>query len=143
MFESSRYSSVGGFHMGKARTDRNGYTREQALVQENRLLKRQVSALRKQLARLDLDRYDVIKDMIQECYKEGKTEEGKEILESLKKTWACDKCADGYMEIFVFNRGPDTIYYRICSNTPNCSNRTKAKTYTPAVKGIMRKDKNE
>lgn len=128
--------------MGKARTDRNGYTREQRLIQENRMLKRQVSSLRKQIARIDLDRYDSVKEMIQEHYKEGKEEQGKEILENLKKSWACRECEDGYLEIFVFNRGSDTIYYRICSNAPGCINRTKAQTYTPTVKGIMRKDKN-
>lgn len=129
--------------MGKARTDRYGYTREQALIQENRTLKRQVSSLRKQIARIDLDRYDAVKEMIQENYKEGKEEEGREILENLKKSWGCRECEDGYLEIFVFNRGKDTIYYRICSNAPACMNRTKAKIYTPTVKGIMRKEKDE
>lgn len=129
--------------MGKARTDRHGYTREQRLIQENRLLKRQVSSLRKQLARIDLDRYDTVREMIEEHYKEDKEEAGKEILENLKKSWACHKCADGYLEIFIFNKGSSTIYYRICSNAPACMHRTKAKTYTPSVKGIIRKEKDE
>ena len=77
--------------MGKARTDRYGHTREQKLIQENRLLKRQVSSLRKQLARIDLDRYDAVKEMIQEHYKEDRAEEGREILENLKKSWICHK----------------------------------------------------
>lgn len=129
--------------MGKARTDRHGYTREQRLIQENRVLKRQISSLRKQIARIDLDRYDSVKEMIQEHYTEDKEEQGREILENLKKSWACRECADGYLEIFVFNKGKSTIYYRICSNAPACMNRTKSQEYTPTVKGIMRKGKDE
>jgi cell division septum initiation protein DivIVA len=143
MLESSRHSPKGDASMGKSRTDKYGNTREQSLIQENRTLKRMISSLRKQLARLDVDRINIAKEVIQECYKEGKEEEGKEILENLKKIWTCHKCQEGHMEIFIFNRGPDTIYYRICSNAPNCLHRTKAKIYTANVKGIMRKDKNE
>lgn len=129
--------------MGKARTDRNGYTREQRLIQENRMLKRQISSLRKQIARIDLDRYDSVKEMIQEHYKEGREEEGKEILENLRKSWTCHKCDEGYLEIFTYNVGEHTFYYRICSNAPHCRNRTKPQKYAPTVKGIMRKYKDE
>jgi hypothetical protein len=129
--------------MGKARTDKYGQTREQALIKENRVLKRQVQSLRKTLARIDLDRYDTVKEMIEQHYTDGREKQGKEILENLKKSWRCYKCDDGYLEIFVFNRGQDTIYYRICSNAPACMNRTKPQTYTPSVKGIMRKDQDE
>src|SRR5258708_3230855 len=115
--------------MGKARTDRNGYTREQRLKGENDKLKRQIASLRKQIARLDLDRYDTIKNLIQEHYTEDREEQGKAILESLKKTWACHDCDTGYLENFVYNRGGETCYYRICSNAPNCLNRTTSKVY--------------
>ena len=129
--------------MGKARTDRYGNTKEQSLLRENQALKRQISSLRKQLARIDLDRYDTVKEMIQEHYQEDRAEEGKEILENLKRSWLCHKCEGGYLEIFVLNRGTDTIYYRICSNAPVCMHRTKPQIYTPGVKGIMRKTKDE
>lgn len=126
--------------MGKARTDKHGYTREQRLFHENQKLKRQVSSLRKQLARIDLDRYDTIKDMIEEHYQEDRAEEGKIILEILKKQWACNDCQEGTMEIYVYNRAGGTFYYRICSNAPDCTNRTLAKPYIASdVKGIMRK----
>ena len=127
--------------MGKARTNSRGYTKEQALIQENRILKRQISSLRKQLARLDLDRYDMVREMIQDHCKEDKKQQGKEILESIKKTWACRECEDGTMEIYIYNRGPETFYYRICSNAPTCMNRTLAKPYTPTVKGVIREEK--
>lgn len=127
--------------MGKARTDRNGYTREQKLVNENKKLKQAISQLRKQLARIDLDRYDTVKEMIQEHYQEEKAEQGQQILDNLKEAWKCNGCGMGHLEIFVYNRGDTTYYYRICSEAPNCVNRTKSKPYTPNVKGIIRKSK--
>jgi hypothetical protein len=124
--------------MGKARTDKHGYTREQRLHEENQQLKRQISSLRKQIARLDLDRFDVVKELIEEHYQEDKALEGKAILDKLKKSWACRECADGHLEIFVHNRGGEPWYYRVCSNAPECGNRTKSQPYTPQVKGILR-----
>jgi hypothetical protein len=115
------------------------YTREQRLIKENRQLKQQVAQLRKQLARLDLDRYDHIREAIEEhCEeREEKRWEGKEILESLKHQWKCkiDNCP-GFLEIFLFNKVNSTYYYRQCNC---CSNRTKSKKYDPStVKGIMK-----
>ena len=127
--------------MGKARTNARGFTMEQQLKQENQQLKRQVASLRKQLARLDLDRFGVVQEMIEENYQGAKAEEGQTILKSLKKTWACHQCADGIMEIFVYNRGDRTLYYRICSNAPGCMNRTLPQSHHPGIKGIVRKDK--
>ena len=126
--------------MGKARTDKHGNTKEQRLFNENERLKRQISSLRKQLARIDLDRYSTVRDMIEEHYQEDKLATGREILDNLKKQWACKECADGHLEIFIYNRSNATYYYRICSNAPDCSNRTLAQPYTAAnVKGIIRK----
>jgi hypothetical protein len=128
--------------MGKARINSRGYTLEQQLKKENQQLKQQISQLRKQLARVDLDRYDTVKEIIEQHYQQEKAEQGKEILENLKKTWACTECGDGHLEIFIYNRGNETFYYRICSNAPGCMNRTKSQKYDPtAVKGIIRKDK--
>lgn len=129
--------------MGKARIDKYGRTREQKLVQENRTLKRLVNSLRKQLARLDVDRIDIAKEVIMEQYQQEKAQEGKEILENLKKVWACSECEDGHLEIFIYNKLGDTYYYRVCSNAPKCHNRTLPKLYTPNVKGIMRKTYEE
>ena len=127
--------------MGKARIDKHGRTREQKLLQENQALKRQISSLRKVISRFDLDRYETIKDLISEHCQEDKAEEGKQILENLKKIWACKNCLDGYLEIFIYTRGGETHYYRICSNSPGCMNRTKSQPYTPQIPGIIRKDK--
>lgn len=111
----------------------------QIVKRENDKLKRQISGLRKQIARLDLDRYDIIKDMIQEHYQDDRAEQGEQILDNLKKTWACNVCADGHLEIFIYNRAGETYYYRICSNAPDCSHRTKSQPYITSVKGIIRK----
>ena len=127
--------------MGKARTNSRGFTMEQRLKQENQQLKKEVASLRKQLAHLDLDRLGVVQEMIEENYQGAKAEEGQTILKSLKKSWACHECADGTMEIFTYNRGDKTFYYRICCNAPGCINRTLPQVYHPGIKGIMRKDK--
>ena len=130
--------------MGKARTDKNGHTREQKLLHENQQLKKQISSLRKQLARIDLDRYSTVRDMIEEHYQEDKLETGREILENLRKQWACNVCHNGHLEIFVYNRAGQTHYYRICSNAPDCTNRTLSKPYDAAnVAGIMRKSSED
>lgn len=121
--------------MGRARTDRHGFTREQKLLQENQKLKRQISALRKQLARVDLDRYDVVKDIIEQHYQEEKAEKGKEILENLKQIWKCKECEEGYLEIKVYSKMGEPWYYRACNL---CSHRTKTKKYdSKTVKGIV------
>lgn len=123
--------------MGKSRRGSKEFTKEQRLSKENTQLKQQVAQLRKQLARLDLDRYDSIREMIQEHRDEqAQPEFGAEFLENLKKTWLCDDCRNGYLEIILYTRLDSTYYYRACNN---CPNRTKGKKYTPEVKGIIKK----
>jgi rubrerythrin len=76
--------------------------------------------------------------MIQEHYQEDRAQEGLDILENLKKTWACKECSDGYLQIFLYNKVGTTWYYRVCSNAPGCKNRTTAQKYSPEVKGIIK-----
>jgi hypothetical protein len=116
-------------------------TQLQIIKRENDRLKRQISSLRKQFARLDVDRFKIAKELIEEHYTEDRADQGRQILDSLKQQWACKICADGYLEIFIYNRGNETYYYRICSSAPFCLNRTKSQIYTPSVPGIIRKDK--
>lgn len=124
--------------MGKSKRGEREFTREQKLVQENRILKRQVAALRKQLARVDLDRYTNLKETIDKHYQEDNAQEGRDILEKIKKEWACQQpSCEGYLEIFLFTKIDSTWYYRKCNC---CTNRTKAQKYSPDVKGIMKKD---
>lgn len=123
--------------MGKSRRGNREFSKEQKLLHENKKLKRELSQLRKQIARLDLDRYDTVKEIIQQHYAQEREEEGKEILDNLKKEWACHQC-DGHLEIFLYTKINTTWYYRVCSNAPSCKNRTKSQRYTPDVKGIKK-----
>ena len=125
------------------RTDKE-YTKEQRLQFENKKLKREVVSLRKQLARLDLDRYSQVRDIIDEHYsEEEKTEQTHELLKSLKEEWKCKECQNGFLEIFTYERAGSTWYYRVCSDAPFCKNRTKGQPYSPSVKGIIRQKSNK
>lgn len=121
--------------MGKSKRGDKEYSREQRLVQENRLLRKQLSSLRKQLARVDLDRYQNLKETIEKHYREDQAQAGQEIIEKLKQEWQCMECKEGYLEILLFNKLDSTYYYRKCNT---CSHRTKSQKYTPEVKGIIK-----
>ena len=120
--------------MGKSKRADGEISREQRLVKENQGLKRENARLRKLLARVDLDRYGQVREIIEEHYSERK-DEGQEILDKMKEEWRCRKCEAGYLEIFLFNKINSTYYYRKCNS---CPNRTKSKKHTPDVKGIIK-----
>ena len=124
--------------MGKTNRGDKEYTRLQEALHENKRLKKQISSLRKQLARIDLDRYAHVKNMIEEHYKEDEAQEGRNIIEKLKKEWSCWHCDGGYLEIFTYTKIDETHYFRRCK----CGHRTKSQIYTPSVKGI-RHEKDE
>jgi hypothetical protein len=109
----------------------------QTIKRENDKLKKQISSLRKQLARLDLDRHSYVKDIIDEHYASEEHESStKEMLKSLKNEWACDSCGIGFLEINIYNRPDGAFYYRHCNN---CIKRTKAQKYDPdKVRGIVK-----
>jgi hypothetical protein len=126
--------------LGKSQRTDKEYTREQRLIKENRLLKRELGYLRKQISRLDLDKYETITKM---CFDYEESERIQEELgdtsstaESLKKDWSCHECSSGYLEIFLYSKLGETWYYRRCNG---CSHRTKGKRYTAQVKGILHK----
>jgi cell division septum initiation protein DivIVA len=122
--------------LGKSRRGNKEFTREQRLIKENRQLKQQVSQLRKQLARLDLDRYETVREMIEERRQEDRVESAQDLLDSLKQKWACkEPGCQGYLEITVYSKLGQPWYFRKCTE---CPNRTVAKKYTPEVKGIVK-----
>lgn len=128
--------------MGKSKRGDKERSREQELKYENHKLRREVSSLRKQLARIDLDRYSHVRDMIQEHLAENEEIVTVQELEtSMKNEWKCHECGQGHLEIFKYPRGPGEAYYRICSRAPACMNRTESQPWTPSVKGIMRPDR--
>src|ERR1700677_4993218 len=123
--------------MGKSRTDRNGQTREQRLIKENQALKRQIQTLRKRLARIELDRYENIKEAVEDHERNSGLPTTQDLLEGLKKEWACKRegCS-GYLEVTLYNKIDTVWYYRKCNC---CSNRTASQKYDPkSVKGIIR-----
>lgn len=137
--------------MGKSRRGNKERTREQELKYENKefrrrerdkdneinQLKRQVSSLRKQLARIDLDRYSHVRDIVEEHYAEEERElSTSDMLKSMKDQWKCHECGVGHLEICLYTRQDGTFYYRHCNN---CTNRTKSQKYDPnTVQGIIK-----
>lgn len=117
------------------------FTREQRLVKENRQLKRELSHLRKQISRMDLEGLEAAKQMLfdQEEKERLNIELGEpgSNLEDLKKEWACkEPSCTGYLEITMYSKLNLTYYYRKCSE---CQNRTKGQRYdSSSVKGIVK-----
>lgn len=130
--------------MGKSRTDNRGNTREQRLQHENEKLKKVIAQLRKQLARIDLDRYSSVKEIVHQYYRqedaERHAEREREGLEQLKREWVCNSCSGaGHLEIILLNKMNDLFYYRQCTN---CTHRTKLQRYNKNVRGIVKKSKD-
>lgn len=121
--------------MGKSRRGEREFTREQKLANENRQLKKEIASLRKQLARIDLDRYGHVRDILEKHYAAEEERAGQEFLEKLKEEWKCRACNNGYLEITLYNKRNDTWYYRRCNN---CTHRTQSKRYSAEVKGIVK-----
>ena len=107
------------------------HTRLQQMQHENSRLKREISKLRKQLARLDLDRHSYVKDIVDEHFANEEQEEttGK-MLERLKDEWKCRECSDGFLEIVLYSKMGEPWYFRKC-NGLNCAHRTKSQHYNP------------
>lgn len=125
--------------LGKSRRTDKERSREQTLSNENKKLKRELATLRKQIARLDLDRYSTIKDMVEEHHMEDKAEHTESLLESLKQQWKCRECTIGFLGIIMYTKMGNPWYFRKCSNL-SCNNRTKSQKYTSEVRGLINED---
>lgn len=123
--------------MGKSTRGDREYSRLQEVIHENKRLKRELSSLRKQLTRIDLDRHAYVKEIIDEHYaKEDQEETTGKMLKRLKEEWKCRKCHDGFLEIRIYTKINEAYYFRQCNN---CSNRTKSQKYVPdRVIGIIK-----
>lgn len=113
------------------------YTRLQEALHENGKLKRENASLRKQLARLDLDRHSYVKDIVDEhLANEERGETTLEMVERLKEEWRCHECKTGFLEVIPFSKAGKTWYIRQCNN---CTHRTQSKPYDPQnVKGPLK-----
>lgn len=122
--------------MGKSNRGIKERSREQELKYENGKLRREVASLRRQLARIDLDRYTHVREIVESHYKEEEQEDASNLLNSLKNTWKCHECNAGHLEINVYSKMGAPWYFRQCSN---CPHRTTSKQYDPnTVKGIVK-----
>jgi hypothetical protein len=126
--------------MGKSRRGSKEITREQKLIKENRQLKRELSHLRKQISRLDLEGLEAAKQAINDQEEENRLNEtmgeSSSNLDHLKKIWSCNECNLGWLEITLYSKCGSTHYYRKCSS---CDKRTKGQRYDETVRGIIKK----
>ena len=105
------------------------YSRLQESLHENKRLKREIASLRKQLARLDLDRHTFVKDIIDEHYaNEEQQETTEKMLKRMKEEWKCKECHIGYLEINLYTKVGETWYFRKCNS---CPHRTVSQKYSP------------
>jgi hypothetical protein len=109
----------------------------QRLKLENQKLKKQISKLRKELSRVDIDRYQHLRDLIESQDREDESFDSKVELENLKRKWECHTCGKDYLRLILVPRLDGTFYFRRC---PTCMNKTKMKKYTSGVEGISLND---
>lgn len=103
------------------------YSRLQETLHENKKMKREIASLRKQLAKLDLDKHGYVEDALEEHYEaaESNRDTGK-ALQRLKDAWKCKTCNIGYLEINLYTRVGETWYFRKCNS---CPHRTASQQY--------------
>lgn len=96
------------------------------LKYENKKLKRQISALRKQISRLDIDRYNNIKELLDKQENEDAQEYVQKEKDKAEQQWRCWQCGHGILRTHRMHRRDGSFYYRKCDNE-KCDNRTKTK----------------
>jgi rubrerythrin len=105
----------------------------QKLKAENKKLKRENSRLKKELSKIDLDRYNNLKELVEVQRKEDKIIHEEEKKQILKERWECFKCGEDALRLMIFNRLDGVFYYRRC---PTCGHRTKMKKYKEGIEGF-------
>lgn len=120
-------------HKGRVPRGDKEHTRLQRALKENEKLKRQISKLRKVIARIDLDRYENLREMILQHEEENQIEVAVQKKQKEAEKWKCFECGEGTMRMKIFETRAGARYYRKCDN---CPNRTKAQNYTKDVEGV-------
>lgn len=128
--------------MGKCKRSDKEFTREQRLAKENKELKKELAYLRKQITRLDGDRFEVLRQIVADQEETERFQENMGLSSSnpdtLKRDWSCRKCESGYLEINLYSKMGQTWYYRACNG---CNHRTTGKRYDAgSVKGIIKNE---
>lgn len=106
----------------------------QKIKRENDKLKKQVSSLRKQLARIDINRYENLQDLIHKYDKQEVEENIKNDAKTQENRWKCHKCDSGILILKIFERADGIVYYRKCNG---CPNKTTLKKWDESVEGIQ------
>jgi hypothetical protein len=123
--------------LGRGRQSRRGEKELediQRLKHENRALKRRISALEKQLQRIDYTRFTNLTQLVDKQRKEDLQLQNMQEAARLKEKWGCHKCGKGHLLLKIWDhpvKGP--MYYRRCNL---CDNRTKMQEYSSGVEGI-------
>ena len=106
----------------------------QKLQRENEKLKRTIQSLRKQMARIDIDQYQNLKEIIESQDSYNTEESKKDELKKLKEKWQCHDCARDYLKLIIIPRLDGMFYVRRCGN---CGKKTKIKKWNDTVEGIQ------
>lgn len=105
----------------------------QGLKAENRKLRRQISKLRKVIDRLDIERYQHLKDLLEAHEKEDNKQIYEQQQKNLEKRWECYECGEGILRIIIYNRPDGPHYQRRCDN---CGQKTRVKPFHKDVEGV-------
>lgn len=103
----------------------------QRLRIENKRLKNQLSQLRKQMSRIDVDRFQNLKQLLDAQDKEEREVAAVEREDTDKKQWECWDCRVGTLRLTILERRDGAFYWRGCDN---CKKRTELQKYDPSVK---------
>jgi hypothetical protein len=103
------------------------------LTRDNEKLKKTISSLRKNLSRLDVDRYAQFKELLDSQDSAQNDSDKLYELDRLKKKWTCKVCEKDYLKLLLVHRPDGVFYYRKCQN---CDHKTRLKKYTDDVKGV-------
>ena len=104
----------------------------QVLKQENRKLRRQIGKLRKVIARIDVEQYQFLKDLLESQAQEDTEHIKKAEQQRIEDKWKCHEhgCDGGVLRFIPVTRQDGTFYFRKCDN---CGKRTKLKKFTDGV----------
>lgn len=104
------------------------------LKRENRELKRQLKALRREIDRID---YEHLNNLVEA--QEGSLQDIEQKVEYTSKrerneeNWKCFDCKDGVLRLRIFQKPGGAVYFRVCDK---CGKRTKTQKYTNLVDGV-------
>lgn len=116
--------------MARSKTQRGDkeYDLLEKLKHENKKLKKEVTSLRKVIDRMDIERYENLRELVDQQREEEKRKRKERAKEKERQ---CYQCGKGHMQLHIFDRLDGVFYYRACTL---CENRTRMKKYHKDVK---------